>query len=72
MAAIVPDVERALKETVHEMGLEELKPKQTEADLAVASGRDTFVSLPTGYGKSIIYRVYLASLIGLKINSYSC
>ena len=51
MAAIVPNVERALNETVHEMGLQELKPKQTEAVLAVASGRDTFASLPTGYGK---------------------
>ncbi len=50
-------VQQALKETVSEMGLFELKPKQTEAILAVLAGKDTFVSLPTGYGKSIIYGV---------------
>lgn len=33
MVAIVPNVEWALKETVHEMGLQELKPRQTEAVL---------------------------------------
>ena len=50
-------VQQALKETVSEMGLFELKPKQTDAILAVLAGRDTFVSLPTGYGKSVIYGV---------------
>ena len=48
---------QALKETVSEMGLFELKSKQTEAILTVLAGKDTFVSLPTGYGKSIIYSV---------------
>ena len=50
-------VQQTLKETVSEMGLFELKPKQTEVILAVLVGRDTFVSLPTGYGKSVIYGV---------------
>ena len=36
-------------------GVELLKEKQDEAIRTVLSGRDTFVSLPTGYGKSIIY-----------------
>ena len=30
-----------------------LKEKQSEALLAFLSGKDVFVSLPTGYGKSL-------------------
>ena len=30
------------------------KPKQLEAIVAVVSGNGTFVSLPTGYGKSVV------------------
>ena len=33
----------------------ELKEKQREALLNFCLGRDVFVSLPTGYGKSIIF-----------------
>ena len=32
-----------------------LKDKQIEAISAFVQGHDTFVSLPTGYGKSMIY-----------------
>ena len=32
-----------------------LKDKQQEAIAAFMSGNDIFVSLPTGYGKSLIY-----------------
>lgn len=32
-----------------------LKEKQSEAIVQFMSGRDVFVSLPTGYGKSLIY-----------------
>ena len=46
-------IKRVMNETVTEIGLNSLKPKQTEALLAFVSGRDTFVSLSTGYGKSI-------------------
>jgi bloom syndrome protein len=34
-----------------------LKDKQREAIVTFMSGRDVFVSLPTGYGKSLIYGV---------------
>ncbi|XP_003391654.2 PREDICTED: ATP-dependent DNA helicase Q-like 3, partial [Amphimedon queenslandica] len=34
-----------------------LKEKQKEAVLAVLDGKDVFCALPTGYGKSIIYRI---------------
>ena len=37
--------------------LHQLKPKQLEAIRTLMSGRDTFVALPTGYGKSIIFAI---------------
>lgn len=39
------------------MGIEELKPKQVEAITTFVSGKDTFVSLPTGYGKSVVFAI---------------
>ena len=39
------------------MGLSKQKEKQEEAVLAFLSSKDVFVSLPTGYGKSIIYGI---------------
>ena len=37
------------------MDIQGLKPKQLEAVESFVSGKDTFVALPTGYGKSIIF-----------------
>ena len=51
------DREHALAEVVRTMGLQTLKPKQKEAVMAFLAGSDVFVTLPTGYGKSIIYAV---------------
>ena len=34
-----------------------LKPKQLEAVCSFVAGNDTFVTLPTGYGKSLIYAI---------------
>ena len=34
-----------------------LKEKQVEAIQSFLSGHDIFVSLPTGYGKSVIYAI---------------
>jgi len=34
-----------------------LKPKQLEAVSTFMSGKDTFVCLPTGYGKSAVYAI---------------
>ena len=50
-------VQKALDETIREMGLFFLKEKQTEAVFSIVAGKDTLVTLPTGYGKSIIYGV---------------
>ena len=50
-------IEEALSEAVRKLSFHEFKPKQKEAVLSFVSGRDTFVALPTGYGKSAIYAV---------------
>ena len=42
----------AIIEAAKKMSLYPLKPKQLKAIQAFMSGKDTFVSLPTGYGKS--------------------
>ena len=39
------------------LGFANLKPEQHRAIVELVRGRDTFVSLPTGYGKSLIYQV---------------
>ena len=45
-------VQLAIKEVSPFLGLK-LKDKQLEAALSFCMGQDVFVSLPTGYGKSI-------------------
>ena len=46
-------------------GHDHLKPAQLEAVKAVIQGRDTFVNVPTGYGKSLVHQVlpFCASFI---------
>ena len=43
-----------MNESANELGII-LKQKQTDAILSFASGKDTFVSLPTGYYNSVIF-----------------
>ena len=50
MEDLVNDVARSL-------GVFPLKPEQLKAVMAFLEGRDVFVSLPTGYGKSLIYAI---------------
>ena len=47
----------ALSEAVKRMDLNPLKLKQVESIQSFASGKDTFVALPTGYGKSVIFAI---------------
>ena len=51
------DFQTSLAKVVRFMDVDDLKPKQIEAIKSFKSGKDTFVSLPTGYGKSIIFAV---------------
>ena len=55
MMATHADLQTCLNEAAEALGIYELKPEQKEAISAFADGRDVFVSLPTGYGKSICY-----------------
>jgi bloom syndrome protein len=47
---------RIIEELGEDLGFN-LKEKQLEAVLSFLNGKDVFVSLPTGYGKSIIYAI---------------
>ena len=46
-----PDLNVAIQEVIQKMNLKPLKGKQTEAFIL---DKDTFVALPTGYGKFLI------------------
>ena len=48
-------LERVLQEVSEELGFPSLKAKQKEAIGAFVKGNDIFVSLSTGYGKSVIF-----------------
>ena len=49
------DVREIIVESGKKLGFDKLKDKQIEAVRHFIEGKDVFVSLPTGYGKSIIY-----------------
>ena len=53
--------EACIGKSVRNLGLcrlKELKEKQKEPILAFIDGDNVFVSLPTGYGKPIIYGIF--------------
>ena len=45
----------AVKEASESTGISKLKEEQKDALVAFASGRDVFMWLPTGFGKSLCY-----------------
>jgi len=59
-----------IHDVAEQMGIHSLKPKQLEAISAFLSEKDVFVSLPTGYGKSIIFTLLPA--VFNRIRGKSC
>ena len=60
MASSSSTVSQPLAEIALESGKSlgfNMKDKQVEAVTSFLEGKDTFVSLPTGFGKSLIYAV---------------
>ena len=49
------DVSKIIVENVKLLHIDKLKDKQTDTIPSIIQWNDTFVSLPTGYGKSVIY-----------------
>ena len=45
----------AIAQSMQLMGISSIKTKQQEAIKAFMNGKDVFISLPTEYGKSLIY-----------------
>ena len=48
-------ISAAITDSMSLVGVEELKKEQSQAIRSFVSGRDVFVALPTGYGKSFCY-----------------
>ena len=51
------DLKQIAIESAQRLGYDRLKEKQLEAIVSFLQGNDTFVALPTSYGKSLIYAV---------------
>ena len=50
------DLQQALDYAAQKLRMERLNEKQVEAVTAFIGGKDVFVSLPTGYGKSVCFQ----------------
>ena len=59
---LMEGIDAVIADSAKLLGFEKLKDKQMEAVKAFVSGLDVFVSLPTGYGKSVIYAVFPLAL----------
>ena len=56
------ELEDAISAAAVEMGIKELKDNRRQAIVTFVRGQDTFVSLPTGYRKSLIYALLPTSV----------
>ena len=59
------DIEKMIDDAASSSGYPTLKPEQKRVLKAFVEGRDIFVSLPTGYGKSLCYAL-LPTVFDLK------
>ena len=51
------DTEQFIRRAALIMGIDVLKEKQKEAIGAFLEGNDVFLTVPTGYGKSLVYGI---------------
>ena len=56
--ASMADLPQIISEAAKAIGIQSLKDKHLEAITAFVNGHDTFVSLPTGYGKSTVFHIF--------------
>lgn len=49
------DLKAVCEQAAASLGYSQLKPQQLEAMVKFVGGKDVFVVLPTGFGKSLIY-----------------
>ncbi len=61
-------MQEAISDSARAIGIHHMKPEQTRAMNSILSGKDTFVSLPTGFGKSIIFAALPMAFDQLKGN----
>lgn len=50
-------VSEAIRRGLEKFCHDRLKPAQLQAVRAILQGQDTFVNVPTGYGKSLVYQI---------------
>ena len=50
-------IQEVVMRVAQRLGFADPRPQQLEAIKTFMQGKDVFVSLPTGYGKSLIYSV---------------
>jgi len=67
----VVNVEQIITKVPEQIGFSNVKEKQKEAILAFLPRKDTFMSLPTGYGKSMILLCCQEFLTELKVTQYN-
>ena len=56
---------QVVQEAFTKLGYDRVKPEQMTGIEAFISGIDVFVTLPTGFGKSLIYATLVSPLLGL-------
>ena len=61
-----PELKSVVSAAVQSLGYDVVKPEQKIALLSFLRGQDVFVSLPTGYGKSLCYAALPAAFDSLK------
>ena len=58
-------IQEVILRAVQWVGFADPRPQQMEAIITFMQGKDVFVSLPTGYGKSLIYSVLVRRIAWL-------